>query len=156
VGQQAAALLGEQPVYHAVQRSIGCGAAMPQWRCPTRRLSIWGVIGEASWLSTKQELRPARWTLLGATWCWRQLLPGGSGRAHDRRDLWYQIGRSCVPYADDMFPLQRTGTHLVTTIIPVWKLSELSEKVDPDSPPSKAGPSATWQLEAPEPLTKNS
>jgi hypothetical protein len=28
MGQQAATLLGEQPVYHAVQCTIGCGAAM--------------------------------------------------------------------------------------------------------------------------------
>jgi hypothetical protein len=49
----------------------------------------------------------------GAAWCWWRLLPGGSDRAHDRRDLWYQIGRSSVLYTDDMFPLQRTGTHLV-------------------------------------------
>jgi hypothetical protein len=34
VGQQAAALLGEQPVYHAVQRTIGCGAAMPPVALP--------------------------------------------------------------------------------------------------------------------------
>uniref|UniRef100_A0A804QAS6 P-type Ca(2+) transporter n=1 Tax=Zea mays TaxID=4577 RepID=A0A804QAS6_MAIZE len=27
--QQAAVLLGEQPVYHAIQRTIGCGVAMP-------------------------------------------------------------------------------------------------------------------------------
>jgi hypothetical protein len=49
----------------------------------------------------------------------------------------------------------RSAVH-ITVIIPVWKLSELSEKVDSDSPPSKAGPSTTWQLEAPGPLTKNS
>jgi hypothetical protein len=29
VGQQPTALLGEQPVYHVVQHSIGCGAAKP-------------------------------------------------------------------------------------------------------------------------------
>jgi hypothetical protein len=36
VGQQAAALLGEQPVYHAVQRTIGCGAAMPPVALPDK------------------------------------------------------------------------------------------------------------------------
>jgi hypothetical protein len=54
-------------------------------------------------------------------------------------------------------PRPRAGRSVVhiTTIIPVWKLSELSEKVAPDSPPFKAGPSATWQLQAPRPRTRN-
>ena len=43
MGQQAAALLGEQPVYHAVQRSIGCGAAMPPVALPGKEA---GYLGE--------------------------------------------------------------------------------------------------------------
>jgi hypothetical protein len=43
VGQQAAALLGEQSVYHAVQRTIGCGAAMPLVGLPGKEV---GYLGE--------------------------------------------------------------------------------------------------------------
>ena len=43
MGQQAAALLGEQPVYHAVQRTIGCGAAMPPVALPGKEA---GYLGE--------------------------------------------------------------------------------------------------------------
>jgi hypothetical protein len=43
VGQQAAALLREQPIYHAVQRTIGCGAAMPPVALPGKEA---GYLGE--------------------------------------------------------------------------------------------------------------
>jgi hypothetical protein len=42
MGQQAAALLGEQPVYHAVQRSIGCGATMPLVALPDKEAGYLG------------------------------------------------------------------------------------------------------------------
>ena len=42
MGQQAAALLGEQPVYHVVQRSIGCGAAMPPVALPGKKAGYLG------------------------------------------------------------------------------------------------------------------
>jgi hypothetical protein len=44
VGQQAAALLGEQLVYHAVQRTIniGCGAAMPPVALPGKEAGYFG------------------------------------------------------------------------------------------------------------------
>jgi hypothetical protein len=44
---------------------LTAGPPYPQWRCPARRLGIWRIIGETSWLPTKQGLRPAHWTLLG-------------------------------------------------------------------------------------------
>ena len=37
-----------------------------------------------------------------------------------------------------------------------WNMSELTQKVGPDSPPFKAGPSATWQFQTPEPRIKRS
>jgi hypothetical protein len=43
VGQQAAALLGEQPIYHVVQRTIGYGAAMPSVGLPGKEA---GYLGE--------------------------------------------------------------------------------------------------------------
>jgi hypothetical protein len=43
----------------------------------------------------------------------------------------------------------RSAVHIIA-IFPVWNLSELPEKWGPDSPPTLAGPSATWQLGAPE------
>jgi hypothetical protein len=42
VGQQAAALLGEQPVYHVVQCSIGCGAVMPPVALPGKEVGYLG------------------------------------------------------------------------------------------------------------------
>jgi hypothetical protein len=42
VGQQAAALLEEQLVYHAVQRSIDCGAAMPPVALPGKKAGYLG------------------------------------------------------------------------------------------------------------------
>jgi hypothetical protein len=42
VGQQAAALLGEQPAYHVVHRSIGCGAAMPLVALPDKEAGYLG------------------------------------------------------------------------------------------------------------------
>jgi hypothetical protein len=43
VGQQATALLGEQPVYHVVQHTIGCGTAMPPMALPGKEA---GYLGE--------------------------------------------------------------------------------------------------------------
>jgi len=37
-----------------------------------------------------------------------------------------------------------------------WNMSELSQKVCPDCPPFKPGPSATWQIQTPEPRVKRS
>ena len=37
-----------------------------------------------------------------------------------------------------------------------WNMSEQTQKVGPDSPPFKAGPSATWQFQTPEPRIKRS
>ena len=42
MGQQAAALLGEQPVYHAVQRTIDCGAPMPPVALPGKEARYLG------------------------------------------------------------------------------------------------------------------
>jgi hypothetical protein len=42
VGQQAAVLLGEQSVYHVVQRSIGCGAAVPPVVLPDKEAGYLG------------------------------------------------------------------------------------------------------------------
>jgi hypothetical protein len=42
VGQQAAALLGEQLVCHVVQRSIGYGAAMPPVALPGKEAGYLG------------------------------------------------------------------------------------------------------------------
>jgi hypothetical protein len=57
-------------------------------------------------------------------------------------------------HADDPRPRAGRSAVHITAINPVWNLLELSEKLGPDSPPTMAGPSATWQLEVPGPLTK--
>jgi hypothetical protein len=59
-------------------------------------------------------------------------------------------------HADGPRPRAGRSAVRITAKIPIQNLSELSEKVGPDSPPTMAGPSTTWQLKAPGPLTKSS
>ena len=98
MGQQAAALLGEQLVYHVVQRTIGCGAAMPPVALPGKEAGYLESIGEASWLPTKQRLRPARWTLLG---------PPDAG------------GGSCLGAAAEIMIVETFDTILVRDTFPI-------------------------------------
>jgi hypothetical protein len=113
VGQQAAALLGEQPVYHAVQRTIGCGAAMPPVALPGKEAEYLESIGEASWLPTKQGLRPARWTLLGPRDASGDCCLGAATELMIVETFDTRLVGVTFPILTICFPLQRTGTHLV-------------------------------------------
>jgi hypothetical protein len=114
VGQQAAALLGEQPVYHAVQRTIGCGAAMPPVALPGKDAGYFGSIGEASWLPTKQGLRPARWTLLG--------LPDAGGGC-------------CLGAAVELMIVETFDTRLVEATFPILTICF---RCNAQAPPSRS------------------
>jgi hypothetical protein len=94
--------LTEQPVYHVVQRSIDCGAAIPSVALPGKKARYLEDYRRNIMAPDEAGAATSALDVAGTAWCWRRLLPGGSGRAHDL-------------YADDMFPLQHTDTHLVTS-----------------------------------------
>jgi hypothetical protein len=64
-------------------------------------------------------------------------------------------GQFCA-HADHPCPSAgRSAVHIMA-IMTVRNMSELTQKVGPDSPPFKSGPSATWQIQTPEPRIKRS
>jgi hypothetical protein len=68
---------------------------------------------------------------------------------HSNPTVMYNLHIFCA-HADGPRPKAGRSAVHITTIFLVWNLSELLEKWGPDSPPTMVGPSATWQLGAPE------
>ena len=90
----------------------------------------------------------------------------GQGRTHTRATLLFigphlkptvmhKRGQFCAR-ADRPRPRAGRSAVHITAIMTVSNMSELTQKVGPDSPPFEAGPSATWQIQTPEPRMKRS
>ena len=90
----------------------------------------------------------------------------GQERSHTRATLLFIVphlkptvmckrGQFCA-HADRPRPRAGRSAVHITAIMTVRNMSELTQKVGPDSPPFKAGPSATWQFQTPEPRIKRS
>ena len=74
---------------------------------------------------------------------------------HLKPTVMHKRGQFCAR-ADRPRPRAGRSAVHITAIMTVETCQSRLKKVGPDSPPIKAGPSATWQFQTPEPRIKRS